>query len=71
MKIFPQNPRSFPGALVRKYIILLSVFQGVFQGPGRKLRNSRSFPGIPGVVSAMTTITNKEISTVHSGVQPK
>ena len=31
----------------------LSVFPGVFQGPGRKFQNSRSFSGIPGIVSTM------------------
>ncbi len=31
----------------------LSAFPGVFQGPGRKFQNSRSFPKIPGVVGTM------------------
>ena len=35
----------------------LSVFQGVFQVSGRKFQNSRSFSGIPGVVSTMVLLT--------------
>jgi len=32
-------------------------FQGVFQGPGKKIKKSRSFPGIAGVVQ---TLVNDE-----------
>ena len=42
MKKFPWNSRSTGK---------LSVFPGVFHGPVRKFQNSRSFPGILGVVS--------------------
>ena len=31
----------------------LSVIPGIFQRPGKKFQNSRSFLGIPGVVSTM------------------
>ena len=34
----------------------LSVFPGVFQGPGKQFENSRRFSGIPGVVSIMILV---------------
>ena len=47
--MFPQNIRSFSGVLGN----YLHAFPGVLQSPGRKFQNSRSFPGIPGVVGTM------------------
>lgn len=47
-------------------------FQGVFQSPGRKIYNSRSFPGIPGAVRTLLLVQFfssllKYLELSHSG----
>ena len=54
--------RSFTGVF-QEYLGTLSVFPGVFQCPRRKFQNSRSFPGITGVVN---TMSNGKLSFINS-----
>ena len=62
MKSFPQYSRCFPGVQGN------NNFPGVFQGPGRELQNSRSFPGIPGACAVLTMHVSRQTPRLSDNI---